>query len=149
MSTESEEDTPPNSPNEPEVNILPVIEPIGKQRTKRRYTMTEKAKAQSAVKRERMKQLNAENRRKLREYESLVQVRGISKQDVEALLNAKFNELEQKIVSTTKQPELPKLIAIPEESQEFSDGYSSGGTKRTSSRFKRAEITVSERFRRF
>lgn len=136
-----------------ESNDLPVILPIDEVPKKRKPRKKTMPTPPHIVERNRKiaaehKRKNAENKAKLKEYESLK--KGImTKDDAEKLLNEKLGKIEQIIVETSKkQVQVPNILpTIKEESS----GYSSETYRRTNDRFKRMEPTspMSERFRRW
>lgn len=137
---------------------MPVILPIDEapKKTKRKYTITDKVKQRSAKNREMFQKLNAENRQKLKDYEKYVKGKtGLSKEEVEELLNSKFNELTSKLeeltVSSRKQEQVPEVLpTIPEEENEIYQSDGGSYYKRVNSRFaKEYETPTYTRFRRF
>lgn len=154
---EPEQDSEPEADPEPEVK-MPVIIPIDEKpkyvrtytrsrKTNQSYKVSEKVLKRNKDIAQKNRERRAEEKRKLAEYEKLVQTKSLTRDEADRLLNEKFIALEERITSKVKAIEIPKIAPIPEEPQ----GYTSDTQRRFSTRFKQQPTSPMgyDRFRRF
>ena len=145
---------------EPETDLkMPVIIPIDEKpaprymrtyqrprKTDKPYKVSEKVIERNRRTAKKNSERRAEDKRKLEEYEKLMQAKSLTRDEADQLLNEKLVALEERITSKVKVS-VPKIAPIPEEPQ----GYTSDSQRRFSSRFKvqPASPIGYDRFRRF
>lgn len=136
--------------------IVPVDEPQPRQKhvrtytrarkTDHPYTVSEKVIERNRKQSQRNMERRKEEKRKLAEYEKLLQERSLTRDEADRLLNEKLEKFEERIASKVRV-QIPKIEPIAEEPQ----GYTSDSQRRFSSRFKMQPTSPSgyDRFKRF